>query len=237
MKKLTAVFFCVLMFGFSQLLAEKLTILHVGDTHSNLAPGGERDANLKAHNFGIARAVTYIKQIKSANPQTTLLLHSGDFSIGDMSFVKFFAVPELSILDSLRFDAVALGNHEFDLTPAVLSSTLNTVFKSGDSIPVLSANLNTEADGLEGLRKWIEPYVIKDYGFVKVGIFGMITPSTMLLSQPSPAVIEQIPRKSFSWPAKRHRPSSRQAAMSLLCFPILARPWICPLLLILRILI
>ncbi len=172
--------------GFAQ--CDTLTILHVNDTHSNLASGGPRLADLEGTRGGIARAASLIGSLRMNNPNT-LLLHAGDVFIGDLFFNVYFGAAELQLMQQLGFDAMAVGNHEFDLTPQVLNSALDNAFTSG-SFPLLSANLSLDAPEVQGLRKYISPFVVKQVGALKVGIFGMTTPETNVQSQPSPAWVD-----------------------------------------------
>ncbi len=167
---------------------DTVTILHLNDTHSNLAPIGPRDASLKGSLGGIARAVTLIGMERMADPKA-VMLHAGDFSIGDLFYNKYFGVAELQILASIGCDAMTVGNHEFDLTPATLLKALDSGFVAG-GFPLLSANLYLGDPAVEPLKKYINHFTIKQVGNVKVGIFGLTTPATNLISQPSPAVVD-----------------------------------------------
>jgi 2',3'-cyclic-nucleotide 2'-phosphodiesterase (5'-nucleotidase family) len=147
-----------------------LTILHTNDTHSCLFPFGPQDSL-----GGIARMSTLIKQLK-AKDTNVLTLHAGDVFVGTFEFNKYLAYPELKIMEGL-YDAMELGNHEFDLGPGALAGILSGVIpgKSPVMLPVLCANLNTAATGLYPL---VQPYLIEDVGepgkTIKVGIFGVV---------------------------------------------------------------
>jgi len=99
---------------------DTITILHINDTHSTLAPSAPRDPALHGTRGGIARATTIIGTTK-AQETNVLTLHGGDFFIGDLFFNKYFGVAELRIMKQLEFDAMCVGNHEFDLGPSTLS--------------------------------------------------------------------------------------------------------------------
>jgi 5'-nucleotidase len=167
---------------------DTLTILHLNDTHSNLAPIGPRNADLSGTVGGIARAATMIGLTKMTEPNV-LALHAGDLFIGDVFYNLYFGIPELRILLSAGLDAMTVGNHEFDLTPSTLLMALDTAFVQG-SFPLLSANVNLEAPEVQPLKNYIQPYIVKVVGPVTVGIFGLTTPATNILSQPSPAFID-----------------------------------------------
>ena len=188
MKTLFITLFLLSSLLFSQ--QDTLTILHLNDTHSNLAPSAPRTTTLEGTTGGIARAASVIGLTKMTEPNV-LTLHAGDFFVGDLMFNFYFGVPELQILQSLGVDAIAVGNHEFDLMPSTLTTALKTAFPSLDqNIPLLSANAIMEDTSVTVLKDFIKPYVIKEYGKIKVGIFGMTTTETNTYSLPSPVVID-----------------------------------------------
>ncbi|MFC2084364.1 bifunctional metallophosphatase/5'-nucleotidase, partial [Bacteroidota bacterium] len=164
---------------------DTLTILHINDTHSCLVPLGPRSPDLKGTQGGIARAATVVGKTKMSEPNV-LTLHGGDLFIGDLFFNVFYGAAELQILNSLGFDAICVGNHEFDLTPEALVGALQSSFTPDAGIPLLSANLILEDQSLTDLKEYIQPCVIKQLGSIKVGI----TPETNLFSLPTPAVID-----------------------------------------------
>ena len=168
---------------------DTVTILHLNDTHSNLAPLGPRNATLEGSIGGIARAATVIGMTKMETPEA-LVLHAGDISIGDLFYTKYFAVAELQLMLGLGVDAMTAGNHEFDLGPFYFQQMLDTAFAAG-SIPILSANAVMDDPAVAGLRNHIIPYIVKTVGGTKVGIFGLTTPATNLLSQPAPVAIDE----------------------------------------------
>ncbi len=168
---------------------DTITILHVNDSHACLAPFGPRTAGLSGTRGGIARAVTVIESTKMTE-KNVLTLHAGDFSVGDIFYNAYFGVPELQILSAIGLDAMTVGNHEFDLTPATLQQVLDTAFVGGGAFPLLSANCVLDSPGVTGLKKYIQSYTVKTLGHTKIGIFGLTTPSTNQLSQPAPAFLD-----------------------------------------------
>ena len=187
MFRLLAGFFCLavpLFTGNSQV--DTLTLLHLNDTHSMLAPTGPRSPSLQGTVGGIARAATVIGLTKMTE-QNVLLLHAGDFSMGDLFYNVFFGAAELQIMNMLGFDAMAVGNHEFDLMPSTFKQALDSGFVG---FPLLSANLVLEDPSVQPLKSYVRPFTIKDFGSLRVGIFGLLTPETNLLSQPAPALVD-----------------------------------------------
>ncbi|MBE0652093.1 MAG: 5'-nucleotidase C-terminal domain-containing protein [Bacteroidales bacterium] len=190
MKNLVYTFAAFLFFTsiiFSQ--PQTLTILHVNDSHSTLEAIGPRDANLKGTFGGVSRVATLVGMTKMTEPNV-LFLHAGDISIGDVFFNRYFQVPELQILDALGVDAMTLGNHEFDLGPEALLGSIFYVFLDpADAFPILTANVDFSDPTIAALQNYVDAYTIKEFGDLKVGIFGLTTPATNLLSNPSPAFV------------------------------------------------
>lgn len=167
---------------------EVITILHLNDTHSNLASIGPRDASLEGSLGGAARAASWIKMFRLTEPNV-MLLHAGDSFIGDLFFNTTYGAGELQVMLALGFDAMAVGNHEFDLTPDVLLQALGASFAEA-SFPLLSANLVLQDSAVQPLKRFISPYTMKQYRQTKVGIFGLTTPATNILSSPAPAYVD-----------------------------------------------
>lgn len=168
---------------------DTITILHVNDSHSTLEAIGPRDNNYQGTIGGISRIATLVGMTRMTEPNV-LFLHAGDISIGDVFFNRNFHVPELQLLSELGLDALTLGNHEFDLGPGVLLGSLQYAFPNlSNAFPLLSANTDFSDPSISDLQNYVEPYVIKQCGNTKIGIFGLTTPATNLLSNPSPAII------------------------------------------------
>jgi 5'-nucleotidase / UDP-sugar diphosphatase len=167
---------------------DTLTILHFNDTHSCLAPLGPRTQDLEGTIGGIARAASFIGMTKMSDPNV-ITLHAGDFSIGDFFYNAFYGVPELQIYSALGVDALTLGNHEFDLGPSTLYSAISAAFEYGGQFPILSSNLILPDASVQPLSEYVSPFTVKEIGNLKVGIFGLTTPETNVLSNPSPATL------------------------------------------------
>lgn len=112
-----------------------------------------------------------------ANGETVLLLDGGDTYQGTPHSNKSFGAPLLAALDSMEYDAVALGNHEFDWDVTKYAADSKGTMAPyhigshhGDSdIPVLMSNLYD----LNGNRvNFTQDYTIVQKGNYKVGIIG-----------------------------------------------------------------
>ncbi len=166
--------------------AEKITIINIGDTHSCLSPGAPRDENLNGLSGGIARLAT-LKEMIRQQDTGVVLLHSGDFCIGDLFYNEYFGAAELGLLKQIGCDAMALGNHEFDLGPKVLELSIRAGFEAG-AFPLLSANFKTNGNSaLDTLNGFISKTAIITRNNLKIGIFGVTTPDANTISMPSPA--------------------------------------------------
>ncbi|MBO7622570.1 MAG: FtsW/RodA/SpoVE family cell cycle protein, partial [Bacteroidales bacterium] len=92
--------------------AQRLVILHVNDTHSHFEPvrSGE-EAGLG----GVIERAAYIDSVRAAEgAENVLLLHAGDFSQGTSYFTVLGGDLEIATINAMGYDAITLGNHEFD---------------------------------------------------------------------------------------------------------------------------
>ncbi len=134
-----------------------ITIAGIADLQGNL------DNSSKGG--GIARIAAIIKQIKAKN-RNTLVLFSGDDLMGRY-FHTFFGKAIYSLFNNTGLDVYALGNHEFDNGCKVLVKALKYA-----KFDVLCSDLSVEHTALKNICK---PYVIKNIGGVRVGIFSLMT--------------------------------------------------------------
>lgn len=145
--------------------AQELTIIHFNDTHSHIDP--ERSGEYKGHGGAIERAA-YIDSVRQADgKRNVLLLHAGDFSQGTSYFTEFGGDIEIDILNAMKYDAVCLGNHEFDNGTAELARRISDL-----DVPVVCANYEFAGTPLEGL---VRPYVIVRKAGRKIGVTGLLT--------------------------------------------------------------
>jgi 5'-nucleotidase/UDP-sugar diphosphatase len=159
---------------------DTLTVIHVNDSHSNLTPYGAAEVG------GIARAASVIGMWKAANPNP-ILVHGGDFMVGTLMFNAYFGVPELQILNALGFDALCLGNHEFDVGPVRLSGI---IAQAGidSAFNILCTNA-VNLDSVPALKAVVRPYAVERRGNIKVGLLGLTTPAANVESNPAPVVL------------------------------------------------
>lgn len=157
--------------------ARDLTILHVNDFHGHLTPFIEKSLDPSAPIGGAAYLAEMIRRERDAHPQSTLLLSAGDMFQGTAISNVFKGAPVIELMNAIGFEAMALGNHEFDWG----RDSLNTLASSA-TFPFLAANI-TNADGspLKGTR----PYILLDRNGVRVAIIGITTVDTPYSTKPS----------------------------------------------------
>jgi len=161
---------------------DTLTVIHVNDSHGNLAPYGAQQLG------GIARASNIIGQWKMTSPNP-ILVHVGDFQVGTLMFNKYFGVPELQILNQLGFDALCLGNHEFDTGPKDFAGII-AMAQLSPNFEILCTNA-TRLDSVPELKTFVKPYSIEQRGGIKVGLVALTTPAANVESNPYPVVLEE----------------------------------------------
>jgi len=176
--------------------AATLTILHTNDTHAHLLPWGPKDAAGDPQWGGMSRLATLIGMNRMAGGDI-LLVDAGDFSVGDFMFQKYLSIPELSLMKALGYDAIALGNHEFDLYPSTLMYELDEAGFPDPDLPILCANLDLTGDPTLGY--FVQPYTVKEYGALKVGLVALLTEATNDLSNPAPIVVRSPLAEAQDW--------------------------------------
>lgn len=141
----------------------RLTILHVNDTHSHNEPN--RGGELAGLGGSMERAA-YVDSVRKADgPENVLLLHAGDFFQGSSYFSEFGGQVEIALLNAIGYDAVTLGNHEFDNGPEALAERLSSL-----EAPVVVCNYDFSP--LE-LGRYVKPSVIVEKAGLKIGIVGV----------------------------------------------------------------
>ena len=162
---------------------DTLVIIHVNDSHSHLLPFGPRNQSGVSEMGGLARIATLVKQTRQQE-KNVLFFHAGDLFVGDLMWDRFFGVPEFKMLHELGCDAFTIGNHEFEIGPQVLISSLKAAGLPAPDFAILSANIDMSKD--PSLDSLVVPYIIKSVGNLKVGIFGLTTPETNDFQHPKP---------------------------------------------------
>jgi len=160
-----------------------LTILHTNDIHAHYAPYTNDGSvcNNEANCLGgSARLKTLIDQFRSAEPNS-ILVDAGDQFQGTLYYKLFKADIVTLTMNTLGYQSMAIGNHEFDDGPQMLARLV-----SGVSFPVLGTNLDVSAEPT--LAGKLFTITVITVGGERIGLLGLTTPETSFLSNPGPNV-------------------------------------------------
>lgn len=143
--------------------SESITILYTNDTHARLDPFPE-NATQFAGLGGIARRANLVKKIRKSE-QNVLLLDAGDVFQGTPWFDVYGGEVDLKLMSEMQYDAMAVGNHEFDNGPDGFAEAAQ---KAG--FPILAANYHVAGTPM---NEYVRRFIIKEIGGFKIGIFGL----------------------------------------------------------------
>ncbi len=193
-KKVLALVLCLLMttgsLNIPQLKAINteqelfFTILHTNDEHSALLPLPlvDYDPNGKEGAGGgfarLASAVTAIRAEKSAVGEPVLLVSAGDFLTGSpFAWLSLQdQAAELNLMHSLGYDAITIGNHEFDYGSDALADYFRAAGypEAATHTPVVASNIVIPADHPLAAIDSKQTYVKTLANGLRIGFFGLI---------------------------------------------------------------
>jgi 5'-nucleotidase len=139
-----------------------ITILHTNDTHSQIDPLPTNDRN--AGMGGVARRATLIQRVRAENPNT-LLVDAGDAFQGTPYFNLYKGEAEFKAMSLLGYDAMTLGNHDFDNGVDSLAAMMKFA-----NFGFVSANYDLRETPLASR---VKPYIVRELSGVRVGVFGL----------------------------------------------------------------
>ncbi len=166
-----------------------LNILHINDWHSRIESNNkyestcsEEDEGKGACYGGAARLLTAIADRRKAlEGQNVLLLNAGDNFQGSLFYSTYKGTVEGDFLNQMKFDAMALGNHEFDDGEDVLVPFIDKA-----QFPILGVNIKPNNQSKANGK--IKPSVVLDVGGQKIGIVGAVTTDTPEIASPGPNI-------------------------------------------------
>ena len=151
----------------------KLTILHTNDTHGRFWHNDKGE-------YGMAAQKTLVERLRGeakAAGSEVLVLSGGDVNTGVPESDLQDAEPDFMAMNSIRYDAMAVGNHEFDNPLTILEKQ-----REWAKFPMISANIYDKASG----KRYFDPYkVFKLENGLKVAVLGLTTEDTAQLVDPN----------------------------------------------------
>ena len=151
----------------------KLTILHTNDTHGRFWHNDKGE-------YGMAAQKTLVERLRyeaKAAGSEVLVLSGGDVNTGVPESDLQDAEPDFMAMNSIRYDAMAVGNHEFDNPLTILEKQ-----RQWAQFPMISANIYDKTSG----KRYFDPYkVFKLESGLKVAVLGLTTEDTAQLVDPN----------------------------------------------------
>ncbi|HMS38795.1 MAG TPA: 5'-nucleotidase C-terminal domain-containing protein [Pyrinomonadaceae bacterium] len=159
--RLTVLLFLLSLPVFAQNV--QVTFLHVNDVYQFMpVDGGKRG--------GLARLLTLKNQIKSENPNTIFTL-GGDTLSPSVETRTYKGAQMIDAWNAVGLDLAVFGNHEFDVKTDVLLQRMKE-----SKFQWIGANVIDVKTGK--IFADTPPYVIKEFGGIKIGIIGFLLPET-----------------------------------------------------------
>lgn len=167
-----------------------LHVIHINDLHSRIEPISKYDSTCGAEDNaegkcfgGVARVKTMIDQLRTElDGENFIVLDAGDQYQGSLMYTTYKGDAEIEFMNAIGFDAMAVGNHEFDDGDEGLAKLLD-----GAEFPVLSGNLDVSQSNI--LAGKLNDTVVLEVGGEKIGIVSALATDTVETSSPSDAVI------------------------------------------------
>lgn len=169
-----------------------LHILHTNDLHSRIEPIDAYDSTCDAESDkagecfgGVARVATKVKELRDkiiADGGNVLVLDAGDQYQGSLFYTTYMGNDVTEFMTAIGYDAMALGNHEFDDGPHGTA-----ILADGVEFPVISGNLDLSRS--KELNGKIEDTLTLDVGGEKIGIISTLAMDTSETASPGNDVI------------------------------------------------
>ncbi len=164
-----------------------LTILHTNDFHARFEPiskydsGCSADSNAEGKCFGgSARLQTAITEAK-ARSNNHILVDGGDQFQGTLFYTYYKGKLAAEMMNQMGYDAMTVGNHEFDDGPEVLRGFIDAV-----EFPILMSNADFSAEAL--LADSLLKSTVIERGGEKLGLIGLTPHDTDELASPGPNI-------------------------------------------------
>ena len=171
----------------------RLHVLHINDMHSRLeeisgsdatcSPTGSAEGSCFGGAARLAQAIRDRRAELGEAGTPVLTLDAGDQSQGTLFYTTYRGKAEIEIMNMIGFDAMTLGNHEFNNGPDALAEMLAEA-----EFPIVAGNVNVPEG--HALAPLVQDQLILEAGDERVGVLGITTPDTVFLSSPGPVTFE-----------------------------------------------
>lgn len=165
-----------------------LTILHTNDFHARFEPINKFDSGCSAEESGkgecfggTARLVSALAEAR-ARSNNSILVDGGDQFQGTLFYTYYKGAMSAEFMNKLGYDAMTVGNHEFDDGPEVLRGFMDAV-----QFPVLMSNADVSGEPL--LKDKLAKSVVIERGGEKLGLIGLTPQDTDELASPGKNII------------------------------------------------
>lgn len=173
----------------------RLTILHTNDIHARFEPttptGGRCTDAARARGpcfGGYARIAAQIAATRALN-LPLLVLDAGDVFQGSGFFTTYRAKGVAEMMNAVGYDAMALGNHEFDAGPGEAADLVAAL-----GFPVIASNIDSISD--PALSGRLPGWLLLERGGRKIGLIGLTTADTPMIASPGPYLIFEPEEKA-----------------------------------------
>ncbi|WP_299732448.1 bifunctional metallophosphatase/5'-nucleotidase [uncultured Tateyamaria sp.] len=164
-----------------------LTILHTNDFHARFEPINKYDSGCGAEDNaegkcfgGSARLITAINDARGRS-NNSILVDGGDQFQGTLFYTYYKGALAAEMMNQMGYDAMTVGNHEFDDGPEVLRGFMDAV-----EFPILMSNADVTQEPL--LADKLPKSVIIERGGEKIGLIGLTPEDTHELASPGPNI-------------------------------------------------
>ncbi len=179
--------------------SDELTILHINDHHSNLdaysgnlllKTGKQAQREPVSVSMGGFPRVTEAFETRVKNNKNVLKLHAGDATTGTLYYTLSAGQADADLMNTICFDAMAIGNHELDSGDLALFNFMEMLwYHPTCKTPLLSSNLVPGPNSPLG-NNTIKPSIVLERGGHKIGIVGVTTAyKTQHASRPDPGTL------------------------------------------------
>ncbi|ALG89572.1 MULTISPECIES: bifunctional metallophosphatase/5'-nucleotidase [Actibacterium] len=172
-----------------------LTILHTNDFHARFEPISKYDSGCSAEDNaegkcfgGSARLVTALEEAKKRT-NNFILVDGGDQFQGTLFYTYYKGKVAAEMMNKMGYDAMTVGNHEFDDGPEVLRGFVDSV-----DFPILMSNADISGEPL--LAGTIQKSVIIERGGEKLGLIGLTPQDNDELASPGKNIIFTDPSEA-----------------------------------------